>query len=169
MNLAEEKKERHGRRWPGFLLAGVLLLGGIGVPLRMVSAARSRYLETEESIRILEQELKGYDQVLERYLPYDDTMISSQERQLPDRTEMLEVIWNCFSRGTEILSIQIEDNRAAVSGMHEDLQSLSGLVEQLRREKIVEDVSVSSARTQESSGKTSAEIVITFQKEGDST
>ena len=170
MNLAAEEGQRVKRAcWllVCVLLGGLAVTVGIWMPIASLREARESFLQIKGEIRDLEQQLSQYEQIEQRYRRYDDSAISSQEKQLPDRLEMLQVIDACFSQGAEVLSVHIEESRALVSGTHENLQRLSRLVERLRQEPAVSDATVSSARTQESTGRAAAEVVIDFVIKGE--
>ena len=158
MNLAAEEGQRVKRAcWllVCVLLGGLAVTVGIWMPIASLREARESFLQIKGEIRDLEQQLSQYEQIEQRYRRYDDSAISSQEKQLPDRL------------GAEVLSVHIEESRALVSGTHENLQSLSRLVERLRQEPAVSDATVSSARTQESTGRAAAEVVIDFVIKGE--
>ncbi len=172
MNFVVDKEAENNKKSVivfGVFLVLLALFTKFGVidTLSKTSALESEYNTTNEQIATLNEELKNYDSVQEKYNSLVGSFLSDSEKLCLNRTDILKMVDEDVIPYVSITNITITDEKVNVYTSLTDLNTVSKVVDILQKDDRTTYVTVSSTVADgDNSGKVSATIEITCKNEG---
>ena len=172
MNFVEDVEAKNNKK--SLILFGVFLVllvlftkFGVIDTLSKISKLESTYNASMEQINILNEELKDYDAVEDKYNSLVGSFLSDSEKYCLNRPDILKMIDEDVLPYVSITNITISGERINVYTSLTDLNTVSKVVTILQKDEKTTYVTVSSTvADSDDSGKVSATIEITCKNEG---
>ena len=172
MNFVEDVEAKNNKK--SLILFGVFLVllvlftkFGVIDTLTKINKLESTYNASMEQINILNEELKDYDAVEDKYNSLVGSFLSDSEKYCLNRPDILKMIDEDVLPYVSITNITISGERINVYTSLTDLNTVSKVVAILQNDEKTTYVTVSSTvADSDDSGKVSATIEITCKNEG---
>lgn len=165
---AEHKKKTNFSKVIPILIIIVVIIFGKFFVYDLISEtveAKRNYTTMQTSIAILKATNKDYDRIKNEYDRFGNGHLLKEDKEMPNRMEMLSVIENRITPYATIRGIEINDDVAIVTVSGASLEEISSIVASLKSQEDVTFVSVTTAGTEEEGGVIST-ITMTFEREG---
>ena len=172
MNFVEDVEAKNNKK--SLILFGIFLVllvlftkFGVIDTLSKISKLESTYNASMEQINILNEELKDYDSVEEKYNSLVGSFLSDSEKYCLNRPDILKMIDEDILPHVSITNIVISGEKINVYTSLTDLNTVSKVVDILQKDERTTYVTVlSTVADSDDSGKVSATIEITCKNEG---
>ena len=172
MNFVEDVEAKNNKK--SLILFGIFLVllvlftkFGVIDTLSKISKLESTYNASMEQINILNEELKDYDSVEEKYNSLVGSFLSDSEKYCLNRPDILKMIDEDILPHVSITNIVISGEKINVYTSLTDLNTVSKVVDILQKDERTTYVTVlSTVADSDNSGKVSATIEITCKNEG---
>ena len=143
--------------------------------LNAMTAAQARVNEAARNFNMLAEEYKSYEGVEEEYEHYSVGWMAEDEKNLVERTKMLDLINDEVLPSAKVTNIGFTGNTISVQLKNTNLSDVSALVELLNKRDDVEKVAVYTAnvdevkynKDKEKLNTTNVSLVITMKAGGD--
>lgn len=147
------------------LLIAVILFTKFGVLdfYNRVNVKQAELNAQQQVLNSLTADLSGYDEVLAKYEAYESSNVGEDGLTVP-ATEALKLVDTYIAPQATIASLDLSGNMISLSLTNISLDGVGKLVSTLYTQSIVQNVSVSTAATQETdSADVTAAMLITLQ------